>query len=61
MEPGTVATEALAKKRDALDPADTLGELECLHALDADNARFWEREERPLNRLARNPELSMCR
>ena len=48
-----MATEAMTKEREALDPADVLGDMESLDALDAEIARVREREERRLIRLAR--------
>ena len=47
-----MATEAEATAGDALDPADVLGDLESLDALDAEIARVRMREERRLVRLA---------
>ena len=48
-----MATEAVAKESDALDPADVLGDLESLDALDAEIERVRHREEQRLVRLAR--------
>ncbi|MXX91187.1 MAG: hypothetical protein F4213_09290 [Boseongicola sp. SB0677_bin_26] len=46
-------TEAVAKESDALDPADVLGDLESLDALDAEIERVRHREEQRLVKLAR--------
>ena len=48
-----MATEAEATAGDALDPADVLGDLESLDALDTEIARVRRREEQRLVRLAR--------
>ena len=48
-----MATDALASEREVVDPANVLGDMETLDALDAEIARVREREERRLIRLAR--------
>lgn len=48
-----MATEVMAKESVTLDPADVLGDLETLDALDEEIARVRGREERRLIRLAR--------
>ena len=47
-----MATDAMAREREAIDPANVLGDMEILDALDAEIARVREREERRLIRLA---------
>ena len=48
-----MATDAMAQGREPIDPANVLGDMETLDALDAEIARVREREERRLIRLAR--------
>ena len=45
--------EAETEAREAIDPADVLGDLESLDALDAEIGRVREREEKRLVRMAR--------
>ena len=45
--------EAETETREAIDPADVLGDLESLDALDAEIGRVREREEKRLVRMAR--------
>ena len=51
--PRAMATDAMAKERGPIDPANVLGDMETLDALDAEIARVREREEARLIRLAR--------
>ena len=48
-----MAAEAETEAREAIDPADVLGDLESLDALDAEIGRVREREEKRLVRMAR--------
>ena len=48
-----MATDAMTREREAIDPANVLGDMEILDALDAEIARVREREEQRLIRLAR--------
>ncbi len=48
-----MATDALPSEREVVDPANVLGDMETLNALDVEIAREREREEARLIRLAR--------
>ncbi len=52
-----MATEVIATEPEAIDPANALGDLESLDALDDEIARVRKREERRLIRLARKAGL----